>query len=126
MDKVLSVEKIDEYKAMIKDTLADKLEAKIPPMVKMFMGNNPNMLRDLIDREGDEMIDNLINEVKENGLNELNIKELVKDRIDELDFIQFEKIIFGLMSKELRFVEIIGLFLGMFIGILQFVVTMFV
>lgn len=123
MDKVLSDEKLDEYKIMIKDTLSTKIEEKIPPMIKMFMGSNPNMIRDLIDKEGDEIIDDLVSKLKENGLEDLNIKELVKDRIDELDFVEFEKIIFGLMSKELRFVEIIGLFLGMFIGVLQFFIT---
>lgn len=123
MDKVLSDEKLDEYKALIKETLSTKIEEKIPPMIKMFMGSNPNMIRDLIDKEGDEIIDDLVAKLKENGLEDLNIKELVKDRIDELDFVEFEKIIFGLMNKELRFVEIIGLFLGMLIGVLQFFVT---
>lgn len=123
MDKVLSEEKLSNYKVMIKETLSTKIEAKIPPMIKMFMGSNPNMIRDLIDKEGDAIIDDLVLKIKENALEDLNIKELVKERIDELDFVEFEKIIFGLMSKELRFVEIIGLFLGMFIGVLQFFIT---
>lgn len=126
MDKILSEEKVDNYKTLIKNTLADKIEEKIPPMVKMFMGSNPNLVRDLIDREGDQIIDDLITQLKDNGLQDLNIKDIVKEKIDSLDFVEFEKIIFGLMSKELRFVEIIGLFLGMFIGVLQFVVTIFV
>lgn len=123
MDKVLSEEKLSNYKVMIKETLSSKIEAKIPPMIKMFMGSNPNMIRDLIDKEGDAIIDDLVMKIKDNALEDLNIKELVKERIDELDFVEFEKIIFGLMSKELRFVEIIGLFLGMFIGVLQFFIT---
>ncbi len=126
MDTVLSEEKVANYKSLIKETLADKIEEKIPPMLKMFMGSNPNLVRDLIDREGDEIIDSLIDELKENGLQDLNIKDLVKEKIDSLDFVEFEKIIFGLMNSELRFVEVIGLFLGMFIGVLQYVVTIFV
>lgn len=83
------------------------------------------MIKDLIDREGDQIIDDMILKLKDGGLEGLDIKEIVKDKIDSLDFVEFEKIIFGLMNKELRFVEVIGLFLGMFIGVLQYVVVTF-
>ena len=124
MDKILSDEKITELKILIKDTLVSKVGTLIPPMVKMFMGNNPEeMIKNLLDKEGDQILDDLIEQLKEKGLENLNIKDIVKDRIDSLDFVEFEKIIFGLMSSELRFVEIIGLFLGAFIGLLQFFIT---
>ena len=58
-------------------------------------------------------------------MSNLDIQKLVKERIDELDFIEFEKIMVGLMSKELRFVEVVGLFLGAFIGAIQYVITIF-
>lgn len=126
MDKILNEEKIQEYKVLIKDMLVEKIEEKIPPMVKMFLGSNPNLIKDLIDKEGDQILDDLIDKLKDSGLEGLDIKEIVKEKIDSLDFVEFEKIIFGLMNKELRFVEIIGLFLGMFIGVIQYlVVTLF-
>ena len=68
----------------------------------------------------------MIDEFQQTGLENLNIREIVKERIDELDFVEFEKIIFGLMSKELKHIEVIGLFLGALIGILQFVVVTFI
>ena len=95
-------------------------------MVKMFLVSNPNLVKDLIEKEGDKILDDLIDQLKDSGLEGLDIKEIVKEKIDSLDFVEFEKIIFGLMNKELRFVEIIGLFLGMFIGVIQYlVVTLF-
>lgn len=127
MDKILNEEKIEELKAMIKDSLVSRIGDVIPPMVKMFLGSNPNeMIKNLIDKEGDNILDGLIEDIKNKGLEDLNIREIVKDRIDALDFVEFEKIIFGLMSRELRFVEIIGLFLGMIIGLLQFGITYFI
>ena len=125
MDKILSQEKIDKLKEYIKETLITQVSSKIPPMFKMFMGSDPEeMVRNLLDKEGDKILDKVIEDLKEKSLEDLNIREIVKDRIDALDFVEFEKIIFGLMSRELRFVEIIGLFLGAFIGLLQFFVTM--
>ena len=126
IDKIFNPEKVEELKLLIKTSLVSTIIEKIPPMVKMFLGNDPEgMIKGIIDKEGDNIFDNLVAEIKEKGLDDLNIGDIVKDRIDNLDFVEFEKIIFGLMSKELRFVEVIGLFLGMFIGALQFVVTLF-
>lgn len=126
MEKILSPEKIIELKTIAKDMLIEKISEKIPPMIRMFMGGDPKqMVTNIINREGDQILDDVIEQLKNSSLDNLNIYEIVKDRIDELDFIEFEKIIFGLMSRELRFVEIIGLFLGAIIGLLQFVVTIF-
>ena len=127
IDKLFSEEKLDKLKVIVKENLAVKIAEMIPAMVKMFLGSNPDqMIKDLVDKQGDEILDSLIADFKEKGLDDLNIRDIVKERIDSLDFVEFEKLIFGLMSKELRFVEVIGLFLGMFIGALQFVVTLFV
>ena len=125
MDKILSPDKIEELKELIKRRLIEKVSEMLPPMVKMFMGGDPEaMVAKIINKEGDKILDSLIDELKTKGLEGLDIREIVKDRIDALDFVEFERIIFGLMSRELRFVEIIGLFLGAFIGLLQFFVTM--
>jgi len=127
MDKLLNPEKIEHLKTIIKEQLISKITTMIPPMFRMFMGENPEqMVRNLIQEKGDAIFDELIETLKNEGLENLNIREIVKDRIDELDFVEFERIIFGLMSRELRFVEVIGLFLGALIGILQFVVTLFI
>jgi uncharacterized membrane protein YheB (UPF0754 family) len=127
VEKLLNPESVDKLKARIKETLVEELSDSIPPMAKMFLGDNPKeKIARLLDKKGDEVIDNLINDLKENGLDNINIRDIVKERIDQLDFIEFERIIFGLMSRELKFVEVVGLFLGGVIGMLQFVVTLFI
>ncbi len=127
IDKIFNEEKIEGMKEMIKDTLIKEVSGKIPPMVRMFMGENPEgMIAKLLDKEGDKIMNNIISEMKQKGLEDLNIHDIVKERIDALDFVEFEKIIFGLMSQELRFVEIIGLFLGAFIGLIQYFVVYFI
>jgi uncharacterized membrane protein YheB (UPF0754 family) len=55
----------------------------------------------------------------------IDIESLVKEKIDSLDFVEFEEILFGLMKKELKHVEIIGLFLGGLIGFIQYLVSYF-
>ena len=124
--KILNEENINDIKVNLKETLKVKITEIIPSMVKMFMGDVDKMVSDFIDKDGDKLFDEMIDEFQKTGLEKLNIREIVKERIDELDFIEFEKIIFGLMSKELKHIEIIGLFLGALIGILQFVIVTFI
>ena len=125
-NKILSEENLESIKANLKETLKKKITEIIPSMVRMFMGDVDKMVSNFIDKDGDKLFDEMIDEFQKTGLEKLNIREIVKERIDELDFIEFEKIIFGLMSKELKHIEIIGLFLGALIGILQFLIVIFI
>jgi uncharacterized membrane protein YheB (UPF0754 family) len=116
---------IDKTKQDIKSMLVKKISEAVPPMAKMFLGDNvESMIGGFIDKEGDKIFEDLIDKLKEKATSGLDIKALVKKRIDELDFVEFEKIVFGLMSRELRHIEIIGLFLGMIIGLIQYFVTL--
>lgn len=126
VDQLFNEENKKRLLEIVKTQLASQLANKIPPMVKMFVGNDlDKTIEDFIDKNGEEWINQLIEKIKEDGLDNFSIHEIVKNRIDHLDFVEFEKIVFGLMNKELRFVEIIGLFLGMIIGLLQYFVGYF-
>jgi len=126
LDKILNEENMGSIKKNIMDTLLEKMIEKVPSMVRMFLGNNVDqMIKDFFEKEGYIMFDELIDEFKKTGLENLDIREIVIERINELDFIEFEKIIFGLMNRELKHIEIIGLILGSLIGMIQYVITIF-
>lgn len=115
---------MDSLKKDIKEVLISKISEAIPPMAKMFLGNVEDIIASFVDKEGDTLFEDILEKIKSQATSGLDIRGLVKKRIDELDFVAFEKIIFGLMSKELRHIEIIGLFLGMMIGAVQYFVTL--
>ena len=124
LDKILNNENIDELKQQVMDSLLAKIVDKIPSMVRMFLGSNVDqMAKDFLDKEGDQIFDDMINQFKEVGLINLNIRDIVIERVNALDFIEFEKIIFGLMNRELKHIEIIGLILGSLIGVIQYFVS---
>lgn len=126
MDQLLGDDKLDSIKGKFKEIIVEKLVEVIPPMVAMMLGGDARkFITKYIDSHGDNLFDQIMDEFRLVGMDSLDIKDIVKQRIDSLDFIAFEKIIFGLMSKELRFVEIIGLFLGAFIGVIQYAITIF-
>ncbi|MBU1019640.1 MAG: DUF445 family protein [Firmicutes bacterium] len=123
--KILNEENLGEAKAKIKVALYEKIIEMIPSMIKMFMSNIDELVKNFIEKDGDKLFDEMIEKFQEIGFENLNIQEIVKERIDSLDFVEFEKIIFGLMNKELKHIEIIGLFLGMIIGVIQFGINYF-
>jgi uncharacterized membrane protein YheB (UPF0754 family) len=127
MDQLLDEDKLEGIKSKLKTVIIDKLAEGIPPMAAMFVGGDIKaFIKKYIDKHGDEIFNEMIGEFRNIGLENIDIHKLVKNRIDELDFVEFEKIIFGLMNKELHFVEIIGLFLGGLIGIIQYLVTILI
>lgn len=127
MNQLLNDDELENIKIRLKDIIVEKLAEAIPPMASMFVGGDvKGFIRKYIDKHGDEIFAQMIAEFRDQGLKNIDINVIVKNRIDELDFVEFEKILVGLMSKELRFVEVIGLFLGAFIGVIQYLVTIFI
>ncbi len=125
-DKILSGDNLGEIKDDIMNALLEKLIEKVPSMVRMFLGNNVDqMVKDFFVKEGDVLFDEIIEKFREIGLEKLDIGEIVVERVNELDFLEFEKIIFGLMKRELKHIEIIGLILGSIIGVVQYAITVF-
>lgn len=127
LDELLTEEFVSSIKEDLKKTLIQKIQNIIPPMAKMFLGDNVDeLIKKFIEKDGDTIFTDLIQKVKEQGKDQIDIHKLVKNKIDELDFEEFEKIIFGLMNRELRHIEVIGLVLGSIIGLVQYVVTIFI
>lgn len=124
INSLMSEEVVANVKEKLKVSLSAKAKDMIPSMFLMMMNESvEKMIGNFIDKEGDAMFASLFDDIKDDAMASLDIKAIVKDRIDNLDFIEFEKIIFGLMKKELKHIEVIGLFLGMLIGLVQFAIT---
>jgi len=52
----------------------------------------------------------------------LQVKELVRDRIDAFEMEQLERIVLRVASQELKFIELLGAVLGFLIGVFQVLV----
>jgi uncharacterized membrane protein YheB (UPF0754 family) len=54
----------------------------------------------------------------------LDVKELVRNKVEAFSSDKLEQILFSIMSKEFRFIELIGAILGFMIGCVQVGLTM--
>lgn len=124
INNLLTEETITNAKAELKVVLAKKIKEIVPPMALMLLGNIDKIISDFIDKEGDGMINKLVEKFKNDEV--LNISAIIEDKVNELNFSEFEDLVYKIMDKELKHIEYVGLFLGLVIGAIQYVITIYI
>ena len=113
---------IDYIKVRVKLILSEKMTL-IPSTIRNLV---QNYVSEIIEDEIREGIDELSEEMIIKTKNRINIKEIIEDKINELDLYELETIILQIVKNELRHIEVLGLILGFFIGIVQGIITIFI
>jgi uncharacterized membrane protein YheB (UPF0754 family) len=55
----------------------------------------------------------------------VDVKLIVKERIDSFSVEEMENLVFGIMDKEFRIIELLGVPIGALLGIVQVAVSLF-
>lgn len=113
---------IDYIKVRVKLILSEKMTL-IPSTIRNLV---QNYVAEIIEDEIREGIDELSEEMIIKTKNRINIKEIIENKINELDLYELETIILQIVKNELRHIEVLGLILGFFIGIVQGIITIFI
>ena len=113
---------IDYIKVIVKLILSEKMTL-IPSTIRNLV---QNYVSEIIEDEIREGIDELSEEMIIKTKNRINIKEIIENKINELDLYELETIILQIVKNELRHIEVLGLILGFFIGIVQGIITIFI
>ena len=119
-DAILDI--IDYIKVRVKLILSEKMTL-IPSTIRNLV---QNYVSEIIEDEIREGIDELSEEMIIKTKNRINIKEIIENKINELDLYELETIILQIVKNELRHIEVLGLILGFFIGIVQGIITIFI
>lgn len=110
--------------AHIDEFLRHKL-AKSMPMISMFIGEKTiTELKAIFLTEMELMFPDVMNNYVGNLQQQLDLEKIVTEKVAGFSSDKLEQILLSIMSKEFRFVEIIGGVLGLLIGILQVVITL--
>jgi len=101
---------------LIKDRIDDRLPVLLPSSVK-------KMIRNYIMAQAKKEIREILPQIANGMVRELedqvSLKGMVENRVNEFDFKKLEEIVLRVSKKELRFVEVAGGILGFIIGLLQ-------
>lgn len=107
----------------IDEFLRTKLKKKIP-MISMFIGDKTiNAMKEVLMEELELMLPNMLSGYLHTIKDNMDIEKQVVQKVSQFSMNKLETILYQLMSKEFRFVEIIGAVLGFLIGIIQVGIT---
>lgn len=95
------------------------------PMVSMFIGNKTiDKLKGIFMEELEILFPKLMKDYAGSLKQQLDLEQIVTDKVKAFSSDKLEDILYQVMAKEFRFVEIIGAVLGFIIGVLQVFITL--
>jgi uncharacterized membrane protein YheB (UPF0754 family) len=107
----------------VDDFLKNKLKEQMP-FISMFIGSKTiNSLKDVFMLEIEALFPQVMKQFASNMKGELDLENIVITKVASFSSDKLEEILYQIMAKEFRFVEIIGAVIGLIIGIVQVLIT---
>jgi uncharacterized membrane protein YheB (UPF0754 family) len=107
----------------IDNFLRNKLAAEMP-IISMFIGDKTiEQLKSVFMKELEGLFPVLMTSYMEKLKHELDLEAIVTEKVSNFSSDKLEEILQSIMSKEFKFIEIIGAVLGFLIGIIQLFIT---
>jgi uncharacterized membrane protein YheB (UPF0754 family) len=107
---------VDEF---LRNRLKDEM-----PVISMFIGDKTiTNLKTMFMKEIESLFPQVMKQYAANLKNELDLEQIVIKKVAGFSSDKLEEVLYQIMSKEFRFVEIIGAVIGLIIGILQVLIT---
>jgi uncharacterized membrane protein YheB (UPF0754 family) len=127
-EKIINPDNLSKMMPLVENKIDLFLREKLSsvfPMISMFIGENTiNQLKLVFMKELETMFPEIIGSYMKNIESQLDLEKLVTEKVSGFSSDKMELILNQIMSKEFRFVEIIGGVLGLIIGILQVLITL--
>ena len=109
----------------IDDFLRNRLKESMP-MIAMLIGDKTILqLKEVFMNELKSMLPALLKNYINNLKNELDLEKIVVEKIKGFSSDKLEDMLNKILTKEFRFVEVIGAVLGFLIGCVQILITYF-
>ncbi len=104
--------------------LRNKLSEQMP-MISMFIGDKTiAQLKSVFIAELEILFPTIMTNYMENLQHELDLEKIITEKVSGFSLDKLEEILNAIMSKEFRFVEIIGAVLGFVIGLVQVLISL--
>jgi len=120
---------IDQVKKILNEKLDKVLSVKLPelfPMLAAFI--TPEMIQKIKKPFLEELlkvIDEFKSKIKTGIDQNVDIKKIVEEKVLNFSVDKLEVLVLSIMKQELKFIEYIGFFIGLMIGIVQVLIYVF-
>lgn len=126
--KVTNPENLQKIMPVIEEHVDTFLKVKLPeqmPMIGMLVGEKTiGIMKEVFLKELGELFPIIMNNYMGQLRSQIDLEKIVTDKVSKFSSDKLESILIQIMSKEFRFVEIIGAVLGFLIGIIQVILTL--
>jgi len=127
-EKISSPENLKKVMPLIEQHIDEFLRHKLSdemPVISMFIGDKTiNKMKGAFMKELELIFPQLMKQFAGNLKTELDLEHIVINKVSSFSSDKLEDLLYQIMSKEFRFVEIIGAVIGFIIGIVQIIITM--
>lgn len=125
--KITSPDNVNKLMPFVESKVDEFLRVKLSdafPVISMFIGENTILqLKGIFMDELKVIFPQVINNHMKHLESQLDLEKIVAEKVAGFSSDKLESILNQIMSKEFRFVEIIGGVLGFIIGLLQVLIT---
>lgn len=126
-EKISSPENLKKVMPFIEQHIDEFLRHKLSdemPVISMFIGDKTiNKMKGAFMKELELIFPQLMKQFAGNLKTELDLEHIVINKVSNFSSDKLEELLYQIMSKEFRFVEIIGAVIGFIIGIVQIIIT---
>ncbi len=126
-EKISSPENLKKIMPSIEAHIDEFLRVRLSvemPVISMFIGDKTIIkMKAAFMKEIESLFPDVMKQFAGNLRTELDLEHIVIQKVSAFSSDKLEEILFQIMSKEFRFVEIIGAVIGFIIGLLQILLT---
>jgi uncharacterized membrane protein YheB (UPF0754 family) len=105
--------------ASVERFITQKLASIHPALNSLLQGTVTNKLKDLIVQEVEKFIPEMLDRATRELESRLRFSHIVQEKIESFSMDKLEALLFSMMRKEFRFIELLGGGLGFVIGAVQ-------
>lgn len=125
VEKFLEGENKKDIIDMMRDKLLPIIENKMPPILPKAIKNVIlEYVWDIFDKEGESILDSILDNAVTKINETVSISELVTERINAYDLDKIEELILIIAKNELKHIEYLGGLIGFVIGLIQGIVIL--
>lgn len=128
-EKIVNPDNIKKLMPFVESKVDDFLRNKLSdafPIISMFIGESTiNQLKTVFMAELEVIFPEMIAAYMKNLESQLDLEKIVTEKVYGFSSDKMEAILNQIMTKEFKFIEVIGCILGFIIGIVQVLITFF-
>jgi uncharacterized membrane protein YheB (UPF0754 family) len=122
-DRFTHTSTANEINKVLDEKLEDFLEVKLRellPMISIFLKKEKKeKIKNTLHEEFQNILPDILNKYSEKLEHDIDVEQIVIRKVDAFSSDKLESILYSIMRKEFKYIELLGGILGFMIGIIQ-------